>query len=120
MGGTIVTAQVNNFNIDNGVWTAIKSVSLSIGIWIIFGSVRFQDKDHVFRKIVNISEISADPRMSAVLLTGMSLGSHIVEIARAITIVSLNKTKTFYLNAYQYSGDSMEVNGYMQSIQICK
>lgn len=114
--GGVEPASTDSVNIAHYTNTNICSVSLSPGIWLITGRIRFETNT-TGQRTAKISTVSADT--SSVISTTMmpaftGMWTHVT----AIRCLSLASQTTVYLVGWQNSGATLECNGEMECTRI--
>lgn len=102
------TASANPVTCANSTYTECVHLTLDKGIYLFIGSLSFSPNATGVRG-VNISTVSGDSGVAATRLMTNACQSGQTRIQTVyVTEVSSNST-TFYLNAYQTSGDNLNV-----------
>lgn len=114
--GAVESTATQNMNIAHYTNTNICSVSLSPGIWLVTGRIRFETNTTGHRT-AKISTVSADT--SSVISTTMmpaftGMWTHVT----AIRCLSLASQTTVYLVGWQNSGSTLECNGEMECTKV--
>jgi len=114
--GGVEPASTDSVNIAHYTNTNICSVSLSPGIWLITGRIRFETNTTGLRT-AKISTVSADTS-SVISTTTMPAFSNMWTHVTAIRCLSLASQTTVYLVGWQNSGATLECNGEMECTRI--
>ena len=116
--GTLANGN-DTMNVQSDTGTAICSVTLAAGVWLVLANAKFAANDTGVR-LIDLSSTSADVTDATATQTGSKVdacGSGATYLHTSFAI-SRAYTTTMYLNAWQTSGAALSVTGYIRAMRI--
>ena len=116
--GTLVTAS-DTVSVASATGTAITSVTLDAGTWLIEGNVSFA-YNATGRRIADLATGSGTVSAGVIAQTGVEVPAVSGGVTALHTGWMTKRTAqtTIYLNAYQTSGAALSVTGYIRAMRI--
>ena len=109
-GGTVA--------VPSGSWTSLCSLELTAGRWLVYATGRFDSSNGTIRAVrvgttANTSSSTVQFSDARVPISGSQT------FCKSMDMVLPTVTTTYYLNAYQDSGASLNAVGRLYAVQIC-
>lgn len=115
VGDYVTKSQTANVSVANNAVTNICSVELDAGLWILRGNVRFASNATGYRAAI-ISQTGTSTDNAAYQTTNAVSGTY--TFVNVIGIKNPSSTTSYYLNAQQNSGGSLNAIGYLSAVRI--
>ena len=116
--GTVKSAN-GTVSVSSGTGTAICSVTLEAGTWLIEGNLAFVSNG-TGRRIADLATASGSVTAGVIAQTGVEVPATSGGYTALHTgwITTRSSATTVYLNAYQDSGSSLSATGYIRAVRI--
>lgn len=117
LGTRVSDDQSSSISVANTSWTAIASVSLAAGTWVITGTLYFASNatGRRYACIHSAAPTTASQRQSASNSNAVSGAATILNVGCVKTHTS---TATYSIYAYQTSGAALNCTGYITAVRI--
>lgn len=114
-----ITAANDTVSVASGTGTAICSVTLEAGTWVIEGNVAFA-RNGTGRRIADLATGSGSVSSGVIAQTGVEVPAVSGGYTALHTTWQTKRTAqtTIYLNCYQDSGAALSVTGYIRAMRI--
>jgi len=114
-----ITAANDTASVSSGTGTAICSVTLEAGTWVIEGNVRFA-ANATGARVIDLSNASGSVSAGVIAQTGVEVPAVSGGYTALHTTWQTKRTAqtTVYLNCYQDSGAALSVTGYIRAMRI--
>lgn len=117
-GGELLSTVEQSRSVSPGVTTALCSLTLTAGTWIIIGGVRFEETFESGRHLaLNITPTSGYAGFQSYNAVRNTYSTAIV-VERFPVLEKITKTTTYYLNCYHSCSTARTVNHHLSAVRI--